>query len=422
MSRKHIGQRSAYVYLRSSLIAAVSIAMLAGTSPALAQPSRPVPVASSGSNTPLETPPAGADSAAEEAKWEILRPAADAIAAVTVAYPNDFAYSTFTNDGFVAAFAADAPEEAVAILDGPGVPFELIENVGYSSAQLEEDVLGLTDQVVELTNGEVPFGISAVPESGAFDVTLYGTDQLASRMRSSDPLDELESSSDELESSSGLKINVTTVESVPATTGHGRHGGTWLTLSGLPQCTGGFVAKSTSSSDLGLITAGHCTGDLSYWNQANGDTFGLTRGTGTLGSTGDARFFRSPVMMDAWFLADTNVGRAVLDARNPVGGERVCRYGAKTQVALCGNIIAVTTAYYVNGQSIGGVASARLWNAKGDSGGPVYGGNTAMGVMSGTLFNGDVPDTSANRMLWFTKIDNAEAITGTKVCLDPVCR
>ena len=128
--------------------------------------------------------------------------------------------------------------------------------------------------------------------------------------------------------------------------------------------------------------------------------------------------------MDAWFLADTNVGHPVKAVRNPVQDEAVCRYGHKSRANACGVIVGVITAYYVDGQSVGGVSSARTWSDKGDSGGPVFGGtgrNTAIGITSGSLFYNDLPVKDADRMMWFTKIKNAEANTSTRVCLDPVC-
>jgi hypothetical protein len=292
----------------------------------------------------------------------------------------------------------------------------VIENVGFSSRQLEEDVVNLTDQIVDITGGDTPISVAAAPATGTFNVTVYDSAQPSARSSQPSPFDALETNSP-------LKPNVQFSKAEPSTTAYGRHGGTWLiNQAGQGQCTGGFVAKSTSSSALGLLTAGHCPTPLRYYNVQNGEVVGLTTGAGGFGSSGDARFLQSPVMMDAWFLADHNLGKPVLEARNPVSGERVCRFGARTDSDLCGNIIAVITSYYVEGRSVGGVASARMWNNGGDSGGPVYGGNTAMGLMSGTLFINGQPDKSSNQTLWFTKIDNAEALTGTKVCLDPVCR
>jgi len=128
-------------------------------------------------------------------------------------------------------------------------------------------------------------------------------------------------------------------------------------------------------------------------------------------------------MMDAWFHAEMNQGRPVLDVRNPIAGETVCRFGMASGSALCGAILStdVSVHYAAAGVTVNGLASAHMWSTRGDSGGPVYGGNTAMGLIAGTVYSGNTPVKTDDKRTYITKIKTAENLTGTCVCREPVC-
>ena len=304
----------------------------------------------------------------------------------------------------------------MALLAAPGVPYVLVENVGFSLNEIEADLVKVTEAVNESVDAD--FDVAAQPASGTFDVTLRGSDAMMSRSFSPSGIEELQTET-------GLRVEVskapdTTIEA----TSYGRHAGTWLVDDNFDgYCTSGFVAKSTSSSALGVLTAGHCTANMRYYNHQSGDVFPVTNVTGGIGSLGDARFLRSPYMLDAWFMADTNAGRPVQEVRNPNAGEFICRYGARTADDMCANVLALSTSYVTDGLVVGQQSSVRTWVQHGDSGGPVYGGAgyTALGLISAGAFVNGAPVTGDGRLTYFTKIKSAEGQTGTQVCRDPVC-
>lgn len=197
--------------------------------------------------------------------------------------------------------------------------------------------------------------------------------------------------------------------------GYNRAAGTWLlNAGGSGVCTSGFVAQSTNgSNDLGVITAGHCQNTLRFYNVDSGENYYLDFRNETYGDGGDAQFMRSSRMMDAWFHVGPSTGRPVNNVVDSFVGQAVCRYGRTTNVEKCGVIqminmnkttssgVVVKHLDYMNGGEV----------LPGDSGGSVYVGYEARGIIHG-FAGGDS---------YFTRISAAQSATGTRVCRDPVC-
>jgi len=72
-----------------------------------------------------------------------------AITAVQEAFPDDYAYGYITDEGFGMSFKADAPPEALAILDAVGDPYELHENVGFTELDAQAQLTPAVDLVQE---------------------------------------------------------------------------------------------------------------------------------------------------------------------------------------------------------------------------------------------------------------------------------
>ncbi|PXA71956.1 hypothetical protein CTB96_03310 [Cryobacterium arcticum] len=70
-----------------------------------------------------------------------------AINAVQEAFPDDYAYGYITDEGFGMSFKADAPPEALAILDAVGDPYELHENVGFTELDAQSQLNPAVDLV-----------------------------------------------------------------------------------------------------------------------------------------------------------------------------------------------------------------------------------------------------------------------------------
>ena len=120
--------------------------LLAGAeaAPAASGPTEPgkpaTPVISA---TPVPEPtraPVDWDTLTEEeeaALFEGQGPQGTALALVQETYPDDFAYGYMLDGGFGIGFKADAPAEALPILDAVGYPCELHENVGFTDLDVQ---------------------------------------------------------------------------------------------------------------------------------------------------------------------------------------------------------------------------------------------------------------------------------------------
>ena len=366
-----------------------------------------------------------------ELSWvQNQKPLGDAAAIAENSYADDFAYGYFTKDAgqFVIGFRGAAPDEVVQAFEATNLPFVIKENVGYNATERYSVVESIGAQLEPPAGSSVSVGISSAPDVGDFalKVTVSSDDPTdvnwvnerlstialpavpeAARRRAA-----------ESAQSDRYSIAVDYSQGAILPTGYNRPGGTsLLDSSGVKVCTSAFVVLSPSTGDLGVLTAGHCQNTLDYYNQQFSERYPLDYRNSVVGSAGDAKFLRSSRMMDAWFHATASEGRPVREARNAYANEPgVCRYGRASNVQRCGTLTVqdqplwITYAgygtVYVGHQDVVDVPSN-----SGDSGGPVFGGMTAMGVISGS--NGSVTT--------FTRISAATAATGTRVCLDPVC-
>jgi hypothetical protein len=323
-------------------------------------------------------------------------------------YGKEFSYAYFgteDNKTLYVAFKANAPAGARETLEELGLPYVIAENSGYNQEEYFATRDAVVKQLQESLPSETQFTVEPAPQDspGQIKIRVLGNG----------------------EKSIELPIPGVTVEqpfsllfesdnSVYETTVWGRAAGKWLVdVFGTGQCTSGFVGQRTDgSNDLGLLTAGHCPDGLRYYNPDNGgETYYLDFRAQAFPYNGDAQFNRSPLMMDAWFHVGATTGRPVYGVRNAIANERVCRFGKFTNAERCGtvngkNLTANTgTALYGNLDSMAGE------NNFGDSGGSVYGGHTAMGIMSG----------KANGNTYFTQIGATQQWTQSRVCLEPVC-
>jgi streptogrisin D len=140
-------------------------------------------------------------------------------------------------------------------------------------------------------------------------------------------------------------------------------------------CSAGF--NVTRGGQDYLLTAGHCTAGLPDWQNVGPsessnfpDTdFGLVRN-----DSGDA-----PGGVDMY---DQSV-RLVSSVGTAAVGEPVCASGEATGVT-CGKVTAVDqTVDYGDGNVVHGLIETDVHTDHGDSGGPLFDGNTGLGTVSG---------------------------------------
>ena len=154
------------------------------------------------------------------------------------------------------------------------------------------------------------------------------------------------------------------------------HGGEDLT-----SCTTGFAVKDEDGTQ-GITTAGHCSD-----SQSRGST-SLTYKNQWWGGSYDLQWHTAPSSIDVRNLAyDGTNHRYINSGRswdNQSAGDYVCKYG-KTTHEGCGTI---ETKYYVIEPHMGnkwvlvGNGNTSDLSEGGDSGGPWFSGNVAVGVMT----------------------------------------
>lgn len=153
-------------------------------------------------------------------------------------------------------------------------------------------------------------------------------------------------------------------------------GGDAITGSG-GRCSLGFNTTGNTG-----ITAGHCTGGISSWNDAAGNyygpsiaanfpgqDYGLIRNDGGLAQPGDVNLYNGGY-------------QDITGAADPYVGLSVCKSGSTTGLT-CGQVTQVgMTICYAQG-CVYNMAESTAYVQPGDSGGAWFAGGTAIGITSG---------------------------------------
>jgi hypothetical protein len=163
-------------------------------------------------------------------------------------------------------------------------------------------------------------------------------------------------------------------------------GGTFF---GPPACTGNFVVEVNGGSNTGIAGAGHCALSTYFYSSPNGDPIG--RQAGVNSGPADVAWYDSQfITWSPSFYIGTSPNRAVLGTLSYdqlAVGSFVCKYG-HADLARCGTITSKTFApsSVPNRTNTWPVTDTQA--CVGDSGGPVYAGNQAVGVLSGGTTSG----------------------------------
>ncbi len=214
----------------------------------------------------------------------------------------------------------------------------------------------------------------------------------------------------------------------------------------ITRCTSGFTARRASSGNYGVITAGHCGNDLPT-ETATFRMHGLDLpfDYGWLSVTADAQFHSIPTPISgSHYVADDYLCRDPASYPNPncdvtgtearanMQGDYVCHTGKNSGIS-CGKVTNInhqltwtnapcrdsTGAVAVCDEVFVRIDGQRLKGCEGDSGGPVYRGGTAYGIMAGVI--GDVEDCELRgNTVTFSAIDEVESFLGVDVLTVPV--
>ncbi len=149
------------------------------------------------------------------------------------------------------------------------------------------------------------------------------------------------------------------------------------------RCSLGFNVQSGST--YYFVTAGHCTdGAGTWWGNSSHSTtlgttagssfptndYGLVRYTGSVSHPGEVNLYNGST-------------RDITGAANPTVGQSVQRSGSTT--GLHGGTVTSLnqTVNYGGGDVVYGMIGTNVCAEPGDSGGPLFSGNTALGLTSG---------------------------------------
>jgi streptogrisin D len=149
-------------------------------------------------------------------------------------------------------------------------------------------------------------------------------------------------------------------------------------------CSLGFNVKRGST--FFFLTAGHCTEAGTAWYADINETtrLGVRAGTRFPGSDyGIVRYDDGITHPGNVWLYNNSSTRDMTDAADPVVGQSVTRSGA-TSGLHSGTVTAVhQTVNYGDGDLVLGLIMTTVCSEPGDSGGPLFAGNTALGLTSG---------------------------------------
>lgn len=154
-------------------------------------------------------------------------------------------------------------------------------------------------------------------------------------------------------------------------------------LGGGVRCSLGFNVKTPGTSTAYLLTAGHCGNATSTWSTSGGQVIASRVGTSFPGN--DYALFRytSGINRPGSVNLYNGSHRDIARAGNPVVGQTVGRSGSTTGFHR-GKVTGLNvTVNYVDGTTVTGMIGTTVCVQGGDSGGPLFADDTALGLTSG---------------------------------------
>ncbi|WP_059009593.1 S1 family peptidase [Streptomyces specialis] len=150
------------------------------------------------------------------------------------------------------------------------------------------------------------------------------------------------------------------------------------------RCSLGFNVQIGSA--YYFLTAGHCTEGFPTWytNSSQTTLIGPTTGSSFPGNDyGIVRYDNTAVSHPGTVNLYNGTTRDITGAANPVNGQAVQRSGSTTGLRS-GSVTGLNyTVNYGGGDIVSGLTRTNVCAEPGDSGGPFFSGNTALGLTSG---------------------------------------
>ncbi len=296
------------------------------------------------------------------------------------------------SDTAYVVFAESIPEEDASIIRNiPGVT--LREDGVYTADEADD----LMEQVSEAVEAGLPedtsFMVQISPVDGeatitASDAIQEGTQSEVRRIiadsLSADATSDPQNTTDSTDSSDSDQQVVFAVDQSLDANDEAVNGGDKLTHKNTTRhaCTAAFPARS--GRHAGLLTAGHCSNDLTV--DRGNRLYPATKER--TGLSGDMQWHRARERVNGRFRYKWGTYRAVKSHPVLKVGTRVCRFGATS-----GNGTGCTTVKYVSAcityTNVGkycklAMTDGHTGSKGGDSGGPWFYGNSAYGIHSGS--------------------------------------
>jgi streptogrisin D len=171
------------------------------------------------------------------------------------------------------------------------------------------------------------------------------------------------------------------IERFPGTLGT-RISGADPIYTGSSRCALGFNVRNSAGTQF-FLTAGHCTSIGSSWYGANNVYLGYRTGTSFPGNDyGIVRYTNTTIPKPGNVNLHNGTYRDITGAGNPAPGQPVCISGPVGGFR-CGSIISLNnTVNYPQG-TVYGLGKINICSEPGESGGPVFSGTIAVGIISG---------------------------------------
>ena len=176
------------------------------------------------------------------------------------------------------------------------------------------------------------------------------------------------------------------VERTPAVQTQAFYGGQAIYRGG-SRCSAGFNTRSGSGRNY-VLTAGHCTDLGGTWTTAGGQTIGPVAGSSFPGNDYGAIRISNPAALDPrGGVLYYGAFRDITGASRVAVGSSACKTGSTTGTT-CGVVQAYNvTVNYAEG-TVFGMTRTNLCTQPGDSGGAMYAGSLAQGIVSGGTIGG----------------------------------
>ena len=176
------------------------------------------------------------------------------------------------------------------------------------------------------------------------------------------------------------------VERTPAVQTQAFYGGQAIYRGG-SRCSAGFNTRSGSGRNY-VLTAGHCTDLGGTWTTSSGQTIGPVAASSFPGNDYGAIRISNPASLDPrGGVLHNGAFRDITGASRVPVGSSACKTGSTTGTT-CGTVQAYNvTVNYAEG-TVFGMTRTNICTQPGDSGGAMYAGSLAQGIVSGGTIGG----------------------------------